>query len=166
MRTAGEDAALEANEPRSRANGGELELRELTPESARTVSRLEVTADQARFVAPNAVSLAEALVEPKAWCRAIVADGRPIGFAMLYLDRDKPEYFLWRFMIAAPFQGRGFGAAAIRLIVDAVRQEPGATELIVFWVPGPGGPEPFYKGLGFVETGVIEDGEVQARLLL
>ncbi|HSQ37191.1 MAG TPA: hypothetical protein VLS92_04775 [Acidimicrobiia bacterium] len=29
-----------------------------------------------------------------------------------------------------------------------------------------GGPEAFYKGFGFVETGEIDDGEVVCRLLL
>ena len=147
-------------------DGGVVELREVTSENVRAVCRLAVAPPQASFVAPNAVSFAEALFEPKAWTRAIYADGRPVGFAMLYLDPGKPEYYLWRFMIAAGFQGRGYGRVAVRLIADHIRSLPGATELIVSWVPEDGGPEPFYKGLGFVETGVIEDGEIQARLAL
>jgi hypothetical protein len=30
-------------------------------------------------------------------------------------------------------------------------------------VPGRGGPETFYRALGFVPTGRIDDGEVEAR---
>lgn len=118
------------------------------------------------FVAPNAVSFAEALFEPKAWFRGIYADGTPVGFAMLSIDREAPEYYLWRFMIDARYQGRGYGRAAIRLIVDFVRTLPAATELLVSWVPADGGPEPFYRGLGFVPTGEMDGVEVVARLTL
>ena len=69
-------------------------------------------------------------------------------------------------MIADGFQRRGYGRAALALIVDHVRALPGATELLVSWVPADGGPEPFYAGLGFVPTGEIDDGEVVARLAL
>lgn len=34
------------------------------------------------------------------------------------------------------------------------------------WVPAPGGPEPFYRGLGFEPTGEVDDGEVIGRLAL
>jgi diamine N-acetyltransferase len=152
--------------PRSVAEGAVVELREVTGETVRAICRLEVAADQVAFVAPNAVSFAEAYFEPKAWFRAIYADDEPVGFAMLSLDPEKPEYYLWRLMIAAGAQGRGYGRAAVHLLVDHVRTLPGATELLVSWVPADGGPEPFYRGLGFIPTGEIHDGEVVARLAL
>ncbi len=117
-------------------------------------------------MAPNAVSFAEAHYEPKAWYRAIYADGQPVGFAMLSIDTETPEYFLWRFMIDDRFQGRGYGRAALGLIVEHVRSLPNARELLVSWVPGDGSPEPFYLGLGFVPTGEVDGGEVVASLEL
>jgi diamine N-acetyltransferase len=152
--------------PRSAADGGVVELREVTAETVRAICRLSVAPDQIGFVAPNAVSFAEALFEPKAWYRAIYADDDPAGFVMLAIDRDKPEYYLWRLMIAAEFQRRGYGRAALALIVDHVRALPRATELLVSWVPAAGGPEPFYRSLGFVPTGAVDEGEVVARLAL
>ena len=143
-----------------------VELREVTGGSVRAICRLEVESSQASFVAPNAISFAEALFEPKAWYRAIYAGGEPVGFAMLSIDPDKAEYYLWRFMIDQRFQHRGYGRAAMALIVDHVRSLPGATELRVSWVPADGGPEPFYAGLGFVPTGEIHEGEVVGRLTL
>jgi diamine N-acetyltransferase len=145
---------------------GTVELREVTGETVRAICRLDVEASQASFVAPNAISFAEALFEPKAWYRAIYAGGEPVGFAMLSIDPDKAEYYLWRFMIDQRFQRRGYGRAAMALIVDHVRSLPGATELRVSWVPADRGPEPFYAGLGFVPTGEIHEGEVVARLAL
>jgi diamine N-acetyltransferase len=164
---AAEDAETAARpRPRAVRDGGRVELREVTGESVRAICRLMVAPAQRGFVAPNAVSFAEAHYEPKAWIRAVYADDIPVGFAMLYLDSDKPEYYLWRYMVAAEFQGRGYGRAAIALVVEHVRSLPGATQLLVSWVPGEGGPELFYRGLGFNPTGVVEDGEVQASLLL
>ncbi|MBI2763342.1 MAG: GNAT family N-acetyltransferase [Chloroflexi bacterium] len=152
--------------PRSVADGAVVELREVTRESVRAICRLAVAPSQASFVAPNAISFAEALFEPKAWYRAVCADGNPVGFVMLSIDTEKPEYFLWRFMIDAAHQGRGFGRAAIGLTVAHARTLPNASELLVSWVPADGGPEPFYRDLGFVPTGEMDGIEVVARLTL
>jgi diamine N-acetyltransferase len=156
----------ERPEPRSAADGARIELREVTAESVREVCALQVTPDQRRFVAPNAVSLAEASYTPLAWPRAIIADDVPVGFAMLSLDESGHEYYLWRLMIADGFQGRGYGRAAMALLADHVRSLPGATQLVTSWVPGPGSPEGFYLGLGFEPTGEVDDGEIVGRLVL
>jgi diamine N-acetyltransferase len=152
--------------PRSVAGGAVVELGAVTSETVRAICRLDVAVAQRHFVAPNAVSFAEALFEPKAWYRAVHADGVPVGFLMLYDDPGEPLYFLWRFMIDARHQGKGYGARAIELLVEHVRSRPGATELKTSWVPGPGSPEAFYLRLGFEPTGEIDEGEVVARLTL
>jgi len=163
-RTAGEFGAR--SEPRTVRDGAAVELREVTADTVRAICALQVAPEQRGFVAPNAVSFAEALFTPLAWFRAIYADDVPVGFAMLSLDAAAAEYFLWRFMIAAEFQRRGYGRAALALIVDHVRSLPDARELLVSWVPADGGPEPFYRGLGFVATGELDGEEVVARLEL
>ncbi len=112
----------------------------MTDDTARAVIRLRVRADQAHFVAPNAYSIAQAYFEPKAWFRAVYADEVPVGFVMLEDDPEKEEYFLWRFMIDAAHQGKGYGAEAIRLLVEHVRTRPGARVLYVSYVPGEGSP--------------------------
>jgi diamine N-acetyltransferase len=164
---AGEGAATEPQGlPRSVRDGAVVELREVTGESVRGICRLQVAPAQRRFVAPNAVSFAEALFEPMAWYRAIVADDVAVGFVMLYLDPAKPYYYLWRLMIADRFQGRGYGRATIGLLGDHIRSLPNATEMLVSFVPGEGSPEGFYLDLGFEPTGDIDEGEVVARLPL
>lgn len=151
---------------RSVAEGATVTLDMVTGETVRAVCRLAVAPAQSSFVAPNAVSFAEALFEPRAWYRAIVADGVPVGFLMLYDDPDEPACFLWRFMVDARHQGRGFGATALELLLDHVRRRPGTTELKTSWVPGDGGPEGFYRRLGFEPTGEVDEGEVVARIVL
>lgn len=154
--------------PRSVPDGAVVELREVTGTNVREICALQVAPDQRGFVAPNAVSFAEAMFEPKAWFRAIYADDTPVGFVMLSDDPnpDEPEYYLWRLMIGEGFQARGYGRRVIEPLVEHVRGRPGATELAVSWVPGPDGPESFYLGLGFQLTGEVDDGEVAARLAL
>ena len=53
----------------------DVELREITSETVRAICELEVAVDQRSFVAPNAVSIAEAHFTPGHWMRAIYADG-------------------------------------------------------------------------------------------
>lgn len=163
-RTAAGEGAVE-HEPRP-APEAIVELREVTGETVRAVCLLHVAPEQRGFVAPNAVSFAEAMFEPKAWFRAVVADGLPVGFVMLSIDVDKPEVYLWRFMIDQRHQGRGYGRAAIGQVIEHARTVPGATGLLVSWVPADGGPEPLYRGLGFEPTGEMDGDEVVARLAL
>lgn len=141
-----------------------ISLCEVNRENLRAVLRLDVGPTQGHFVAPNAVSIAEAHFEPRAWFRAVCLGETPVGFIMLYQDTETPEYFLWRLMIDAAHQGRGYGRRAVELLIDHVRTLPRATELGVSAVPGDGSPIPFYEHLGFVRTGEMLEGEEMLRL--
>jgi diamine N-acetyltransferase len=141
-------------------------LREVTAETVRDICDLSVAPEQTSYVASNAVSIAEAHFAPEAWFRAVYADETPVGFVMLYQDTAKPEYSLWRFMVDARYQGRGFGKRALLLVIDHVRTLPGATELWLSYVPGAHAPVAFYRSLGFVETGAENEGELEMRLEL
>jgi diamine N-acetyltransferase len=142
-------------------------LREITRDTLGAILKLKVAAAQERFVASNAVSIAQAYFYPGvAWFRGIYAGEEPVGFVMLELYPDKQEYGLWRFMIDERHQGRGYGARAIAQVVEHVRGLPGAKELITSVVPGEGSPGPFYQGLGFTFTGEVQHGEHVMRLEL
>lgn len=141
-------------------------LREITAETVRVICDLQVRPEQQAFVASNAASIAQAHFDPKAWFRAIYAGEEPVGFVMLSLDEKTPEYCIWRFMIDARHQGRGYGRAALELAIDAIRGRPGATEVLLSYVPAPGGPEAFYRQAGFQPTGQVIEGEVVMKRLL
>jgi diamine N-acetyltransferase len=143
-----------------------VSLREVTAETVRAVCRLEVRPEQRGFVAPNAVSIAQAYFEPRAWFRAVYADDTPVGFVMLHDDPEAPEYYLWRFMIAAEHQGKGYGREALDLVVDYVRSRPRATVLLSSYVPGDEGPGEFYRRYGFTETGEVDEDELVIQLEL
>lgn len=143
-----------------------VNLREITEDTVRTICNLKVSTNQEQFVAPNAVSIAQAYFADSAWFRAIYADDTPVGFAMIDDQPEKPEYFLWRFMVDARFQRMGFGRKAMELLIAHVRTRPGATEFLTSVVQADGGPQPFYEKMGFVLTGEIDDGEAVMRLAL
>lgn len=145
-----------------------VSLREITAETLRPIIRLSdtLTPPKKYMVAPNAVSIAEAYFEKKAWFRAVYADETPVGFVMLYDDPDEPDYFLWRFMIAEPHHGKGYGRRALQLLIDYVKTRPGATALETSCGQGPGSPEGFYRKIGFERSGKMIDDEVGLILSL
>ena len=130
-----------------------VSLREITQETVNSILNLRVTKEQEQFVASNAVSIAQAHFSDDAWFRAIYADDTPVGFLMLSDQPDKGEYFLWRFMVDAQHQGKGYGHRALELLIDHVKTRPNAKELFLSHVPGAGSPEGFYRKLGFKHTG-------------
>lgn len=144
-----------------------VSLREITKDTLRPFLKMKVAESQNNMVASNAVSIAEAYFEKRAWFRGIYADETPVGFIMLYDDAEEPVYFLWRLMVAESFQGLGYGRKAIDLLVEYVKTRPNATELKVSHVKDiAGNPGPFYEKLGFEYTGEQEGSELVMRLAL
>lgn len=124
---------------------------------------------QRKSVADNALSIAQGHFSDQVWMRAIYADETPVGFVMLHLGSnwedgiDCPGVFLWRLMIVGPHQGKGYGASAIKLLIDQLRAL-GIPELYTSYHLGEGGPGLFYKKLGFVPTGAYYGDEPEVIL--
>lgn len=151
-----------------------LRLVEIDPDNVWAVSRLVTHHSEQRFVDPVIESLREAYVPGIVngapvvpWARGIEADGELVGFLLVAeVTPAHPRPYLWRLLIDRLHQRRGIGRAAIGLLAEGLRAQ-GHTELETSWVAGPGSPEPFYRGLGFVPTGELdEDGEHLAVLQL
>ncbi|MFD9705444.1 GNAT family N-acetyltransferase [Lentzea sp. NPDC059081] len=148
-----------------------IRLVEVTDANCDAVIAVRVHPAQDRFVASVEKSFEHAAEHPEAnpWFRAVFAGDEPVGFVMLSWDVTPAPgllgpYFLWRLLIGAGHQGRGYGTAILDEVVALLRAE-GATELVTSCVPGEGTPEPFYRRYGFVPTGEVdEDGETVLRL--
>ena len=157
-----------------------VHLREITADNRAELEALAVTAAQSRYVAGVADSIAEAAETPRAapWYRGVYAGDTPVGFVMisdgisaeeLAADPDlRGPYFLWRLLIDQRHQGRGYGAAAVRLVVDHLRtHRPDAEVLFTSCGRGPGEPYGFYLRQGFTDTGTTDpDGETVLTLPL
>lgn len=151
----------------------EITLRRISAATVSDICELSDTLSEAHRnkVADNGTSIAEAHFSENAWFRAIYADETPIGFIMLHTGADHddgidcPGVFLWRLMVAGPFQGKGYGKAAIDLVaLDLIAR--GVGELYTSYGTGEGSPEGFYRRLGFEPTGGMYDDEVEAVLRL
>jgi RimJ/RimL family protein N-acetyltransferase len=148
-----------------------VQLVEITRDNLGRVERLATHHSQQRFVSTMQESFADALVPEVVdgrplvpWMRAIEADGEPVGFLMLAARTDvHPETFLWRLLVDARHQRRGIGHRALRLVAEHLASE-GDIVLKTSWVEAPGGPEGFYRQLGFEPTGEIDDGEIVASI--
>lgn len=73
---------------------------------------------------------------------------------------------MWRLMVGAGHQGKGYGREILDLVADYVRSLPGARYLYSSYVPGDAGPAGFYDRYGFEKTGRVEGGELEIRLAL
>ena len=171
MRYAMLRADWEAWTTRPRQRPRDVALAEITPDDAHLWGRLATHHSQQRLVAPMAKSFRDALfpevvdgapVVP--WLRGVLADGERVAFVMLAEAGDAhPEPFLWRLLVDRLHQRRGIGDAALRLVVDRLRDR-GHRSLLTGWEEGPGSPRPFYERIGFVPTGRDVGGETEARL--
>ena len=130
----------------------EVTLQEISEETLWSVLDLEVSEDQKKYVAPNAVSIAEAHFSPYAWFRAIYAGQTPVGFVLLYLDEEEAEYDLWRIMIDKDQQRKGYGSQALDLVLEHVQTLPDAEELSLSYLPGEGDPSAFFRDFGFEDS--------------
>ncbi|MEV5487691.1 GNAT family N-acetyltransferase [Streptomyces bobili] len=147
-------------------------LEEITSANLEAALGIRVLPEQEFAVSSVVKSLAEAYVHPGvAWPRLIVDGGRPVGFLMAFLDIEWGEdgtlirSGLWRLNIAAGEQGRGYGRFAVESVAEQIRRR-GGTELYVTWHPGDHGPEGFYTGLGFRDTGERSGDETVGVLAL
>ncbi|MGH9119803.1 MAG: GNAT family N-acetyltransferase [Acidimicrobiales bacterium] len=148
-----------------------LRLVEITRDNIDRVERLATHHSQHRFVATVQESFTDALVPEVVdgipavpWLRAIEADGEPVGFVMVARrSHAHPVTYLWRLLVDARHQGRGIGRRALGLLAEQLVAE-GESVLKVSWVDGPGGPQAFYRQLGFEPTGEIDDGEIVATV--
>lgn len=149
-------------------------LHDVTRGDVRPLVKLRVSPDQESFVAPNENSLAQVHYETGATPYVIWNGDERVGFCQVIDMRkhdfrepeDDPEgMFLWRFMIAAEHQGKGYGKAAIMALIQKAR-EAGHPALETSAVTSNAAALGFYEGLGFVRTGRIVDGEAQLRLAL
>jgi diamine N-acetyltransferase len=103
---------------------------------------------------------------PHPWAVHDAGTGALIGFAMISDNIPPPmdddlvgPYFLWKLLIDAPLQGRGYGAATIDAVVAYLRTRPGADVLYTSCADGPGSPRAFYLRYGFSDTGRVMWGE-------
>ena len=140
---------------------------------------LAPTAEQQRigFVEPNRGSLAQAYAERWWQPYAIYADETMIGFVMYgrwpemgipaHHDGAKPGIdFILRFMIDERYQGRGYGHAAMAVLIAQIKTQPNGKAIEITYDVSNAVMAHLCTRAGFQPTGHIIEGEIEARLTL
>lgn len=146
-----------------------ISLEEITSRNIHAVLALEVAEEQkATYPRCNAHSIAEGLFpadEDPVWMRAICHHGEPIGFMMTSEVPADGDYFLWRMMIDKHHQGKGYGAAAMRLLIRRIEDNGNPHLLFLSHLQDNTAAGRFYTKLGFSYTGNdLGDGDLEMAL--
>jgi histidinol dehydrogenase len=147
-----------------------FELRAVTADDVRPLCKLDVLPEQQRFVASNAISIAQAAYEPLGRPLGMYAKGEPVGFLLVYdarRDPDEPadQLYIWRLMVDHRQQGKGYGGRAVKWVIDEARRL-GFAEVGLSHSEAGGHAGPFYEKLGFAYNGRIKDNEREMILRL
>ncbi len=141
-------------------------LRPITRDNLGAVLRLKLHPGQESFVADNAVSIANAYVEPTFIPLGVYAGDELVGFAMYGQHPDTGAWWVIRLMIDREQQGQGYGRAAMEAVLAMMAERVGCEEIVTSFVPSNAAAAGLYASLGFRPTGEIEDGEPLVRLWL
>lgn len=144
-----------------------LEFKPVTRQNLKALIRLKVRPDQENLVAPNVYTLAEQAYEPHSAVFGLWNGDEAVGLlAMIDLERhpdpllegDVPQSaYLWRLLIDAKHQGKGYGRAAIEY-AKSVTREWGYSKLSCSVVDAENSNLKFYETVGFRLTGdKVED---------
>jgi diamine N-acetyltransferase len=126
--------------------------------------RLKVGAGQEGWVAPNAVSLVQAVYEEGAIPRAIYDGETMVGFVMGQHIPAEPMPYIWRLMVDTFYQGKGYGRAGLEQMVAHLRELTNCKSIAISYMPENEPARQLYASMGFVETGEMDGDEVIAQL--
>jgi diamine N-acetyltransferase len=144
-----------------------LERRTVTRDHLLPLIDLAVRPDQRDQVSPNVKTFAQAPFEPGARVWGLWVGRVPVGLMAMvhpreypyHVDGEDPEAaYLWRLMIDAAHQGRGYGRAAILMALEVAR-EWDCPRLSLGVSDDHPAAQGFYEGMGFRLTGHMVDGD-------
>lgn len=128
------------------------------------VFHLKLGEGQERFVSHPIRSLAQAYVYRTQCQPFAILDGETVvGYVMVIYDGDIPEYDIWHMMIDASRQGRGYGRAALKLVLDYIRKKPfgHSNRVALTCNKDNANALALYTRMGFELTGTEDEDEVE-----
>lgn len=150
-----------------------MSLRPVTRDNWMDALSLGVNDDQKGFVPTVAVSLAKVHVKPDGdlveYLPFAIYDGETmVGFIMHAFEKHTTHsYWINGFLIDSSYQGRGYGKAALLLMIDYIKKRFSHCQEIRLTVhQNNAAAYKLYRSIGFIETGDIWAGELVLRLPL
>ena len=146
-----------------------INLRKITEENFIDAFNLKLAKGQEEFVSHPIRSLAQAYVY-REQCQpfGIYNDDTMVGYVMVIYDYDIPEYDIWHMMIDEAQQKKGYGSAALDLVLDYIRTKPfGSSDRVTLTCNKNNlGALKIYKRKGFTETDEEDEDEIELSLIL
>lgn len=94
-------------------------LKEITRENFEELISLHVDQEQEQFVASNLYTIAQMQFKEEKIAKGVYVDKKAVGL----IAYDLEDYDIWRLMIDARSQGRGYGRKAMELVLDILRKD-------------------------------------------
>ena len=146
-----------------------ITLKAITEENFIDAFNLKLAPGQERFVSHPVRSLAQAYVY-REQCQpfGIYEGDTMVGYVMVIYDYDIPEYDIWHMMIDESYQRRGYGSAALDLVLDYIKTKPFGSSNRVTLTCNRDNIQALklYKSKGFTETGAEDEDEIELSLTL
>lgn len=149
-----------------------LSIRPVTKDNWRKLAELKVRDGQTHFVASNLYSIAESQFgsdenDGSHWDLypyGIYEDETPVGFLMYGCNFQYRDYqaFIARLMVDENHQGKRYGRFGMQKMLELFRQDGRIQCVGISYEPTNEVARNLYASLGFVETGKMLDGEVEA----
>ena len=141
-----------------------ITLRAITEDNFIDAFNLKLAPGQERFVSHPVRSLAQAYVY-REQCQpfGIYEGDTMVGYVMVIYDYDIPEYDIWHMMIDESYQRRGYGSAALDLVLDYIKTKPFGSSNRVTLTCNKDNIQALklYKSKGFIETGAEDEDEIE-----
>ena len=137
-----------------------IRLTDITEDNWSEVAALSVKDSQRDYLAPAIGILARGYVYRGCNARvfAIENDGVIVGVALVREFDDEPlGYDLQQFMIDGRYQGRGYGSAALALILELLREEGRYDHVEVCVKKEDTAAIRLYEKHGFVDSGYVDE---------
>ena len=137
-----------------------IRLTDITEDNWIEAADLSVRDDQKQFVAPAVGIIARGYVYRDFNSKVFaIEDGETlVGLALVREFGSEPlGYDLQQFMIDERFQGRGYGTAALRLILDELRKEGHYRHAEVCVKKDDAAAIHLYRKHGFTDSGYIDE---------
>lgn len=145
-----------------------IHFRSITEENFDAILRMRRPEGEG-FVASNAYSLAQAWLyreNEDVFPCAIYHEDTPVGFLLLEEDAQERKLMLWRIMFPPEQENKGYGTAAVRLLISLARESGRYNELYLDCSEKNAAAMHIYRKLGFQPTGDINHGDLEMRLTL
>ena len=143
-----------------------VQFRKITEENFDAVIKMKRPEGE-NFVASNAVSLAQAWLyrdDGDVFPFAIYDDDTIVGFMLLEEDLEQARLDLWRIMLSPEQEGKGYGTAAVKLMIQYAKDSGRYRSIYLLCAPENHIARHIYDKLGFQPTGEICYGDIQMKL--